>query len=456
MIERIITFGARQRVATFVLLALLSALAASQIPKIVIDTSYDSLMRAKDPGRVAYDRVVERFGSDNTTIVYLKADDVFTPARLRALERFSVALQDIESVTRVDSLFTVRNIKAVGNDLASGPLFEEPPASASAAAAARADALANPLYVGNLVSQDGRVTAVNVTVRSDIADPGFNRRFRDKVEELLQPLRGEFVEATQIGPPRLNDDIERSMFSDLSLLTPLSTLILVASLFLLLRNGLGSLIPLASAGISILWTFGFMGAAGLPLTILTAIVPSLVIVIGSTEDTHMVSEYLHGIAAHRRDRGRAIAFMARHVGMAIFLTGGTTALGFFSNAWTDITLIRQFAFTSRFAMVANTAATVLTVPLILATLGPIAAHAKTGGRLALPVARPTAGVLVLWERHGKAVLAGSVGFVVLMGWLSLGVSVSNDPLSYFRANAPIVRDSATLHRDLSGMQIFYV
>ncbi len=456
LVERALTFSARRRFVALLLLLGLSALAASQVPKIVIDTSYDSLMRAKDPGRVAYDRVVERFGSDNTTIVYLKADDVFTPARLRALERFSVALQDLEGVTRVDSLFTVRNIKAVGEDLASGPLFEAVPEDALAAAAARADALANPLYLGNLVSKDGRVMAVNVTVRSDIADPGFNRRFRDQVDGLLQPLRGEFAEATQIGPPRLNDDIERSMFRDLSLLTPLSTLILVASLFALLRNGLGAVIPLASAGVSILWTFGFMGAAGLPLTILTAIVPSLIIVIGSTEDTHMVSEYLRGIAAHRRDRARAVTFMARHVGMAIFLTGGTTALGFFSNAWTDITLIRQFAFTSGFAMAANTVATVLTVPLILATFGQRETRAHAETPLALPFARLTERLLALSERHGKAVLVGSVGFVVLMGWLSLGVSVSNDPLSYFRANAPIVRDSATLHRDLSGMQIFYV
>lgn len=456
LVERALTFGARRRLVTLFLLLGLAALAASQMPKIVIDTSYDSLMRAKDPGRVAYDGVVERFGSDNTTIVYLKADDVFTPARLRAVERLTFALQDVEGVTRVDSLFTVRNIKAVGGDLASGPLFDSVPEDARAASAARADALANPLYVGNLVSKDARVTAINVTVRSDIADPTYNRRFRDKVETLLEPLRREFTDATQIGPPRLNHDLERSMFSDLSLLTPLSTLILVASLFVLLRSGLGAVIPLASAGVSILWTFGFMGAVGLPLTILTAIVPSLVIVIGATEDTHMVSEYLHGIAAHRRDRNRAIAFMARHVGMAIFLTGGTTAIGFFSNAWTDITLIRQFAFTSGFAMVANTVATVLTVPLILATFGPLKARAKGKSTLSLPFARLTEWLLALSERHGRAVLIGSIAFVLIMGWLSLGVRVSNDPLSYFRADAPIVRDSATLHRDLSGMQIFYV
>src|SRR3989338_1849123 len=97
LVERALTFGARRRLVALLLLLGLSALAASQVPKIVIDTSYDSLMRAKDPGRAAYDRVVERFGSDNTTIVTLKADDVFTPARLRALERFSIALQDIRS-----------------------------------------------------------------------------------------------------------------------------------------------------------------------------------------------------------------------------------------------------------------------------------------------------------------------------------------------------------------------
>lgn len=457
MIERIITFGARQRVVTFVLLALLSALSLWQVPNIRVDTSYDSLMRQKDPARLEYDKVVAQFGSDNTTIVYLRATDLFTRERLAAIDRLTVELQNLDGVTRVESLFTIRNVRGETGDLETGPLLDGVPVDAAGLANARANALRSPLALGTLISGDGTVTAVNVTVASENGDPAFNHAFHKKLDALLQPLRRDFDEIFQVGPPRLNSDIEQAMFADLTVLTPLSTLLILICLVLMMRMWLGAVVPMLSAGLSILWTFGFMGAMGFPLTILTAIVPSLVIVIGCAEDTHMISEYMHGVA-RKLDRLPAIRYMARKIGVPILINSFTTALGFFTNAISDITLIVQFSYVTGFAMLANLVSTVLVVPLTLSLFGPrtTSATIEDNQRLGKIISRWTDRIVTLTDTHARSIGIGLAAVVAVFVALSFTVVVSNDPLSYFRSGAPIVRDSQTVHRDLSGMQIFYI
>ena len=63
---------------TLALVAALTLYFALQIPRLEIDASAEGLMVENDPARAYYDQVKQRFGSDNLTIVLVKADDVFT------------------------------------------------------------------------------------------------------------------------------------------------------------------------------------------------------------------------------------------------------------------------------------------------------------------------------------------------------------------------------------------
>ena len=114
-----------------------------------------------------------------------------------------------------------------------------------------------------------------------------------------------------------------------------------------------------------------MGHLDIPVNILSAMLPSLVIVIGSTEDTHMLSAYFHGLhqAGDDPPRRRATRFMMRKMGVPLLLTVLTTALGFGSNILGNIELIRDFAVSS-ITMVTNGVITLLLVPLVLSLVGP--------------------------------------------------------------------------------------
>lgn len=462
-VERFLTFGGRRKALSAVLVALLCALAVGGALRLEIDTSYDSLVSPEDAGWPDYRAVTETFGSDNTTIILVSDPELWDPDKLYLLEEAAFALEDLEATESVDSLFSALNIRDADGWLETAPLMDYAPVDAEAAAEIRDDALYSPVLRGNLISEDGRTTAINVTVSRDRRNPEFNAALYAQVEEVIAPLRAEFDQVVQIGPPRLNVEIERGMFADLSILSPISTLILIGSIIFFLRTPAAAGVPIATSLVSILWTFGFMGYVGVPLSLLTAIVPSLIIVIGSTEDTHLLTAYLRGLS-HEKDptRARAVRYMAKHVGLPIFVTGFTTAVGFFSNAVSDIPLIRDFAYAASFAMLANLVATILIVPLLLTLAGPRTNKIETD-----PTdedARPARGLIpaiqsgleTIGARHGRTVLAATGALMILFAWTATDVRVSNDPLSYFKDDHPLVADAALLHERLSGMQIFYV
>ncbi|MEP4378370.1 MAG: MMPL family transporter [Alphaproteobacteria bacterium] len=456
MVEWIMTLGARNRLVSLVLLILITLGLVSGLPNLQIDTSYDSLISENDPGWPGYRETVAEFGSDNTTIIYIRDTDLWTEDKLLAIEDTVVALESLDAVENVESLFSVLNIRDKAGFLDMGQIMYETPFEQEEIDKARENALYSPLVRDNFISKDGTTTAINVTIQRDRRDPKFNLEFHDAVEEAIAPLREELGAVFQVGPPRLNVEIERGMFADMQVLSPISTLILITSIIFFLRTSSAAVIPIATSLLSVAWTFGFMGHFGLPLTLLTAIVPSLVIVIGSTEDTHLLSAYLQGLD-DEKDRRRAIRYMAKHVGLPIFITSFTTAIGFGSNALNDIPLIRDFAFATAFAMIANLVCTVLIVPLLLTVIGP------KQSKLAPEGERPKGiiGALVLMfinlvENHGKVVMIVTASVVVVFAFFATTIKVSNDPLSYFRGAHPIVEDANQLHEKLSGMQVFYL
>ena len=456
-VENIFTFGGRHKLAALALVILVSAIALNGLKYLRIDTSYESLISEQDADWPAYQQTVADFGSDNTTIVYIKDDDLWTPEKLFLLEELMFELEEIDKVEKVESVFSALSIRDADGYLEIDPLLEMIPSNEQEADALRDNAVYSPLITGNLISEDGTVIAINVIVDRSGRDPDFNRAFDRQIEDVLAPLRDRFNEVFQIGPPRLNAEIERAMFADLQLLTPLSSLVLFASILYFLRTGVSCVIPIATSLVSISWTFGFMGYAGIPLSLLTAIVPSLVIVIGSTEDTHMLNAYLHGVKNRKPDRARAVRYMASHVGLPIFITSFTTAIGFFSNALSEIPLIREFAYTAAFAMLANLVATVLVVPLLLTLMGPKRNSLGAVDEMPTGLVGKIQRILdIVGEKHGPKVMIITACLLIGFGYTATRVQVSNDPLSYFHDDNLLVRHADQVHEDLAGVQLYYL
>ena len=241
-------------------------------------------------------------------------------------------------------------------------------------------------------------------------------------------------------------------------LGPLSAFVLVTAILFFLRSGFAAWIPLATSGLSIAWTFGMMGWAGIPLNILSAMLPTLVVVIGSTEDTHMMSSYFHGVSQAEEDhRGFATHFMMKHLGVPLLLTILTTALGFASNIFSSIRLIQHFAIASTFAILANGIITILFVPMVLSVMGPLRTGLFRGGNRLTGLPKLFVRMFGFTKRRfPRSILVATAILCAFFVYQLSKLHVTNDPLSYFQKDQPLIRDTRRIHQDLSGLKIFFI
>jgi len=457
MLNRLFMLGVEHRVASLVCLLALSVLAVLGVPKVRIDTGFDRLISDDNADRQTYLRVAREFGSDNRTFVYARDAALWTPEKLAALERLHRALAALPFVERVDDLFTQRSLRSVDGRVAASALLSGVPADAEAGERARRDALSDPLAVRNLVSADGSAAAFTVSLR-ERADADADRAAYHAIERALAPARAVLGEVFQVGPPRISVELERSLMHDLKLLLPASAALLVLTVLAIFRSLFAALMPLATAALSLLWTLGMLGHAGIPLSILSAMLPSLVVAIGATQSLHLIEGYFAGLDASQDGRrATAARYMVAHLGVPAVLTVLTTAIGFASNAFTGIALIREFALAATFAILANGAISLLLLPMLLALIGPERKRRARGADARDTVAGIAVQALGLLRRRGVVYLVVAAGaLLAVFAYQAARLNVTNDPLTYFRADRDLVRDAKRIQRELAGVKIFYI
>src|SRR5438309_1573937 len=289
-------------------------------------------------------------------------------------------------------------------------------------------------------------------------ETGFNRRFTAEVDALVARETRPGLTIYQFGAPMTKATYAQYLKADQRTIIPLSTVVLIVTLFLAVRVLQGVVIPVVTAVVSIVWSLGLMAVTGIPLTILTAIIPSLMLAIGFTEDVHMISEYHHRLE-HGDDKLTALRTMLGESAMPILVTTATTVLGFGSLITTDITMLIQFGYASAMALTANYVVTMLLLPPMLRWW----AVPRRLRRVALADESPHGGIPRLMQRLGEFNLRWRVPILVAWGVLTLGslagwltLRVNTDLISFFPERSAIRRRVADLSRSLSGGLAFYV
>jgi uncharacterized protein len=451
--------GYKHRFLVFLFLLVVTAFTILGFQRLQVDTGVDSLIPADDPSRLVYQKVMGEFGTDNKTIIYIKDKDLWLPEKLARIEQLHLAIEKIDGVSRVDSLFSLHTLRGVNGKIISRPILTEAPKTEQEALSAKKSALANPLYQGNFFSDNGEVTSMIVSVKDREDRNNFSRIIHLALEKQLEMHREEFERIFQVGPPRINAELKASLYEDFILLGPLSAVILVVSILVFMRSWLSAIVPLMTSSLTIIWTFGILGWVGIPLNILSAMIPSLIIVIGSTEDTHMMAAFLRGLDKNPGEKSRyqAVEYMAKHIGLPMILTIVTTTLGFASNLFSDIGLIQHFSLAATLAMIVNGIITVLVMPLMLSLFGP---HNNTCINMeetanSLPN-RIISAFNYSQERFPLSILFFTAVLCAFFIFQASKLYVTNDPLSYFPSDRPLIKDTKLIHDDLAGIKLFFI
>lgn len=424
--------------------------------RLSIDPALERLLPEGDAERLFYDEARRKFGSDEFILLVLDGAEVFTPAMLERIQRVTERLEADPSVLRVISLANATQVRGIEGDIEIGAFFETPPTDPEALSALRAAVLSHPLYGDALVSADGRATAMVVFLEQMDEREFVNRDISGHLAGIARDEAG--VEVLVTGNPHIKAALGRTIVSELGLILPLVAGITALLCFLAFRSLRGVLLPVGAIGMSLVWTLGAMGWTGTPLNLVSNIIPPLLITLCFAAAMHVMSEYYEVLertpALDRAANTTAVVTVIREMGLAIFVNGVTTLLGFLSLCTSSVLAIRQFGLWSVVGVLTATVISLVFIPAMLVLLGPPKKpHGSHGeGRLERMAVRMGR----FDVRNRRLIFSLVFGVLAVAAFGITKVQVSSSFVGSFIASSPIRTTFESLNERLGGLSSFFI
>ena len=451
---RLLNLSARFPVLILLGILLVSAMAATQLPKLNIQIAAKSLSVETDPAWIAQQQNIERFGDNEITVVLIKDTKLFTPEKLERLHSLVNQLHQIEHINKVTSLYNVPNIQLIDDFVSTQPFIENQNYNTEQLDNILHQAGKNPLVIDNFINQSGTAFAINLTFKQDENIQEFDKKITAAIEQILLNYQTDFDTVSQFGSSYIRDQISEQIKKDQQTILPWSIIVLALSLAIGMRSLGGALIPLFTATISIIITLSAMAYLNIPINVMTSIVPALLIIIGSTEDIHLISEFKENLTQNKSP-SQALEAMSRTMGMAVLLTFVTTYLGFLSIYANDITLLKEFGMVASSGLLINFLITSLTVPALLK----LTAAKKTESPAHKPLSvfqRLALAILHRVQTYPKSLV---IFLAMILVWAIIGavnLKTNNNPLSYFRTGSAVSQAATAMQENLSGVETFSI
>jgi hypothetical protein len=294
-----------------------------------------------------YNAFLKEFGEEgNLIIIGSKDEKLFTP---KVFANWTTLMSEINKKSEVELIVSVDNIKKLQkNDSLQTfqlvPFIDLQRANdANYLEGAKEELFTKtPFYEGLLFNKTGTIRSaiymdkkiVNTPQRKDF----ILNTFIPKIEAFEKENK---VDLKVSGMPYIRTLNAKNILSEISLFIGAALFITSLIFYLFFRSHRATLISVLIVIIGVMWTFGFIGLFDYEITILTGLIPSLVIVIGIPNCIFLTNKYQQEYAAHG-NKARALQRVITRVGTATLLTNLTTAAGFATFMITNSQLLKEF------------------------------------------------------------------------------------------------------------------
>ena len=335
MIESYARWVVRWRWAVIALCVALVVAVAAGMPKIRFQSDYRMFFSDDNPQLAAFENLQATYTKNDNVLFVLapKGGDVFTPEVLSAVEAVTERAWQVPYSIRVDSIANFQHTYAEGDDLIVEDLVRGAlDYNDAELARVREVALNEPLLVKRIVSPEGHVTGVNVTIQLPGAD---NTKEVPEVAAFAYALADEVraaypsIDVHLTGMSIMNNAFPTASKRDMASLVPLMFGVVILSLGLLLRAFAGTGVTVVVILMSIVGGMGMAGWLGIPLSPPAASAPTIILTLAVADCVHLLSTFYYNMR-HGMARREAVVEAVRVNFTPIFLTSLTTAIGFLS------------------------------------------------------------------------------------------------------------------------------
>lgn len=299
-----------------------------------------------------------------TRNIFVIAHDehLFTKENLKILKNLQEDLQAIGAVSRVTSLYSLPNFGIYFKDGKSVPVITGKEQTTEQLDNAKKAALQNKIFINKFISPDAKTLAFVVELKP--VEDGKLLFVRNEVEQVLQSdvYKQHFLSVYQIGSLEIRHYSYEHAMKDLWVLGIFSVVILVLTFGWFYKNIFVGLLPLITAGISLLWSFGILGYLSIPLNALTSVVIVLAFTIGAMENAHFIHVYQKKLNSNK---SKAPIEALRYIFYPMLFATLTTCAGFVFNIFSSVKLLEDFAIALCLLIVVNMFVLCLVLPALV-------------------------------------------------------------------------------------------
>ncbi|TBX70690.1 RND family transporter [Flavobacterium silvisoli] len=366
----------RNRIAIISSIILLTVLLALQWKHVRFTQTEANLIPADDKVNVDYNNFLSHFGEEGNLIVIATKDNhLFTPKIYKA---WSELMHTIQSNKAVSLVISVDNLqKLVKNDSLVSfelkPLVDQSKVQDPAYLKQIQQELYSklPFYEGLLFNKKSGAIRSAIYLDKKIVNTKARKLYI--LNELI-PAINKFKAATNIelhtsGMPYIRTLNAKTIIDEIGLFIGAALLITSLIFFYFFRSFRATLISIIIVIIGVMWSFGIMGALDYEITVLTALVPTLVIVIGIPNCIFFINKYHQEYHKHS-NKAKALQRVITKTGTATLMTNITTAVGFATFIATNNVLLREFGVVTTINILAIYTLSLLLIPIFFSYIPP--------------------------------------------------------------------------------------
>ena len=327
-----------------------------------------NLLPDNHPENILYNSFTETFGDEgNVIVIALKDSLFFTPDKRNAWRELN---NQIEAFPEIEMVLSTDNLQELIKDQKNKKLvLQKVPLSAAKDSTAILKFkeklfLELPFYKNLIFDIETNTIRSVIYMNPDIVNTSKRKDFIfDQFIPLIESFENKTSSDVHVsGMPYIRTLNAQNIVDEIGLFVLGATLITSLIFFLFFRSFRATFISLFVVAIGVMWAFGILGWLGYEITVLTALIPPLIIVIGVPNCIFLINKYQQEIAKHS-NQAKSLQRVIIKVGNATLMTNLTTASGFATFILTNSKILKEFGVVASINIIAIFALSLLIIPI---------------------------------------------------------------------------------------------
>jgi uncharacterized protein len=451
-------FILRNRFTIIIVLGAITGVLGYYGSKAEISYEAPKLLPDHDTTAIEYKEFKKRFGQDGSVMVLgIPDSNLYTLPVFNAWFDLGNALKDVWGVKAVVSVARLQTL--VRNDSLSRfeniPIFSRKPQSQQELDSLKQVINELPFYKGIIYNDTLHSTLMAITFDNKLLNTKNRLSIVDSIKAQVEKFEKQSgINVHYSGMPYIRTAVARKIQNEMTLFMVLALIVTAIILMLFFRSFLPVIFSLAVVFVGVIWSVGILVLCGYHISVLTGLIPPLLIVIGVPNCIMLLNKYHTEFKIHG-NKMKALSRSIEKVSISLFMANITTSIGFAVFCSTDSQVLFEFGLISSVSVMLTYAISLMLVPIVFSFLpAPSLKHTKHLQRKVI--------MLVLekidyWVHHYRKVIYSVVVLVIIVSaWgmtkiLPLGYVVDDLP-----KKDPILVDLKYFEKNYNGVLPFEI